>query len=220
MIQTFYIETLDSPSRDSIHQFCRHLDSRFAKEGMGDTIYNVVQELINNAVKANLKRTFFNDNGYSFDDEKSYAEGLAAFKESLRTISEEDWKKAVRNLGLRVTVEVDADEKRILIYVENNAIMIPEEERRLRSHLARAMEVKNLVQFSEAYGDDSEGAGLGLALVIMLIKDMGFDPEFFRVFTKGQSTVARLEFPLSRDYVPIRKRWLDLKGGNPKGDSV
>lgn len=218
MIQTFYIETLDSPSRDSIHQFCLNLEARFGKEGMGDTIYNVVQELINNAVKANLKRSFFNANRYSFEDEHSYAAGLAAFKTSLRTISEEEWKKAVRDLGLRVTVEVDADEERILIYVENNAIMIPEEERRLRSHLARAMEVRNLVQFSEAYGDDTEGAGLGLALVIMLIKDMGFDPDYFRVFTRGDSTVARLEFPLKKDYVPIRKKWLDLKQSRPIAD--
>ena len=215
MIQTFHIETLDSPSRDSIHQFCLNLEKRFEKEGMGDTIYNVVQELINNAVKANLKRSFFNANDYSFEDERSYAAGLAAFKRSLRTISEEEWKKAVRDLGLRVTVEVDADEERILIYVENNAIMIPEEERRLRSHLARAMEVRNLLQFSEAYGDDTEGAGLGLALVIMLIKDMGFDPDYFRVFTSGVSTVARLEFPLKKDYVPIRKRWLNLKQDRP-----
>jgi len=180
MIQTFYIETLDSPSRDSIHQFCLNLETRFEKEGMGDTIYNVVQELINNAVKANLKRSFFNANDYSFEDEHSYAAGLAAFKTSLRTISEE--------------------------------------ERRLRSHLARAMEVRNLVQFSEAYGDDTEGAGLGLALVIMLIKDMGFDPDYFRVFTRGDSTVARLEFPLKKDYVPIRKKWLDLKQSRPIAD--
>jgi signal transduction histidine kinase len=191
------------------------LEKRFKKEGMGDTIYNVVQELINNAVKANLKRSFFKANQYSFVDPKSYQEGLAAFKTSLRTISDEQWKKAVQELGLRVTVEVDADEKRILIYVENNAVMIPEEERRLRSHLARAMHVRNLIQFSEAYGDETEGAGLGLALVIMLIKDMGFDPDYFRVFTREGSTVARLEFPLHKDYVPIRKRWNTVKQLHP-----
>lgn len=211
MIHTFHIDTLDSPARESIHQLCLNLEKRFDREGMGDTIYNVVQELINNAVKANLKRSFFKKHGYSFENKQSYSEGLKAFKISLGSISEIEWKRAVRDLGLRVTVEVDADEERVLIYVENNAIMIPEEEGRLRNHLARAMEVRNLVQFSQTYGDDSEGAGLGMALIIMLIKDMGFDPDYFRVFTEGKNTVARLEFPLKADYVPIRKKWHDMK---------
>ncbi|MBW7858615.1 MAG: sensor histidine kinase [Leptonema sp. (in: Bacteria)] len=206
-IQTFQLATLDNQSRDSIHDFFMGLEKRFSKEGMGDTIYNVVQELVTNAVKANLKRTFFQSNGFTFDGGESYSEGLKKFKESLNTISEDAWKEAVHSLGFQVTVEIDVDEERILIYVENNAVMIPEEERRLRARLARAMEVRNLIKFSEQYGDDTEGAGLGLALVIMLIKDLGFDPDYFRVFTRGNSTVARLEFPLHRDYVPIRQRW-------------
>ena len=217
MIQTFFIDTLDNESRSKLHEFCVDLDSRFKKEGLGDTVYNVVQELVHNAVKANLKRSYFKKNNLRMDDAESYAEGLAAFKASLGTVTDAEWKQAVHELGLRVTVEVDIDETRVLIYVENNAVMIPEEERRLRTQLARAMSgdesgAANMVEFAETYGDESEGAGLGLALVIMLIKDMGFNPEYFRVFTRGGSTVARLEFPLIADYVPIRRNWLRLKG--------
>lgn len=216
MIRTFFIDTFDDQARDDIRDFCLSLEARFAREGMGDTIYNVVQELINNAVKANLKRTFFEKNGFSFDNKESYYAGLAAFKQGLQHTSDADWRSATRQLGFRVTLEVSADERRLLIYVENNALMIAEEERRLRSHLAHAMDVKNLVEFSETYGDDTEGAGLGLALVIMLIKDMGFDPTFFRVFSRGECTVARLEFPMQQDYVPIRRKWAETRA--KKGD--
>lgn len=206
-IQTFQIETLDNKSRESIHEFFLGLEKRFSKEGLGDTIYNVVQELVTNAVKANLKRTFFQSHGFVFDGGESYAAGLSKFKESLNTISQEKWKEAAHELGFKVTVEIDVDEERVLIFVENNAVMIPEEELRLRARLARAMKVRNLIRFSEQYGDDTEGEGLGLALVIMLIKDAGFDPDYFRVFTRDNSTVARLEFPLLRDYIPIRQKW-------------
>ena len=67
------------------------------------------------------------------------------------------------------------------------------------------MGVKDLVEFSVHYGDESEGNGLGLAMVVLLIKDMGFDPGFFRVYHNEGQTTARLEFPLSADYRPLRK---------------
>lgn len=211
MIRTFFIDTFDDQARGEIRDFFLALEHRFGKEGMGDTMYNVVQELINNAVKANLKRTYFEQNGFLFDGKDSYHAGLAAFKLGLQQISDADWRKATRELGFRVTLEISADERRLLIYVENNALMIADEERRMRSHLAHAMGVKDLVEFSATYGDDTEGAGLGLALVIMLIKDMGFDPNSFRVFSRGQCTVARLEFPLHKDYVPIRRKWAECR---------
>ena len=73
-------------------------------------------------------------------------------------------------------------------------------------YLAAAMGVKDLVEFSVHYGDESEGNGLGLAMVVLLIKDMGFDPGFFRVYLNDGYTTARLEFPLSADYTPLRGR--------------
>lgn len=43
-------------------------------------------------------------------------------------------------------------------------------------------------------------------MIVLLIRDLGFDPQYFRVYKTEDKTVARLEFPLSADYTPIRLR--------------
>ena len=66
--------------------------------------------------------------------------------------------------------------------------------------------MKDILEFSVQFADETEGKGLGLAMIVLLIKDLGFDSSFFRVYKKPDRTVARLEFPLSADYTPIRSR--------------
>ena len=70
------------------------------------------------------------------------------------------------------------------------------------------MQSKNLIQYSKFLGgqDETEGKGFGLAMIVLLIKHLGFDPGNFRIYTKDSRTVARLEFPLTSDYIPIRSR--------------
>jgi hypothetical protein len=69
------------------------------------------------------------------------------------------------------------------------------------------MHSKDLIDFMIHYGQiNEEGEGLGLPLVVLLIKEAGFKPEYFRVFKDDQNTIARIEFPLSSEYIPIRDR--------------
>jgi hypothetical protein len=161
-------------------------------------------------------------NGYSFEDTESYHQGLKAFKESYQKlfknkledkedhkdlIKRKEWLEALKDLGLKVRLIIDIDHQRILIFVINNTRMIPEEEKRLRDSLSAAMRSKDLMDFIINYGQiDEEGKGLGLPLIILLIKEAGFKPEYFRVYKDEKNTIARIEFPLLKDYVPLRER--------------
>ncbi|MCB1168112.1 MAG: hypothetical protein KDK37_10870 [Leptospiraceae bacterium] len=202
----FLVHILDDEARNKLRAFFDELEKELDREGMGTALFNVVQELVTNAVKANVKRIFFENYHYHLDNPVEYQRGLKDFRQFFRSLDADTYRKNLKEMDLSVRVDVDLDHKRLLIFVRNNTIMIQEEEARIRKNLAAAMGVKDLVEFSVHYGDESEGNGLGLAMVVLLIKDMGFDPGFFRVYLNDGYTTARLEFPLSADYTPLRGR--------------
>ena len=201
----FLVHILDDAARDKLKKFFNELETELEREGMGVALFNVVQELVTNAVKANVKRVFFEENHYNLDDPAEYQKGIEDFRDFFRKLDAAAYQQNLKAMELSVRVDVDLDHHRLLIFVRNNTIMVQEEEARIRKNLAAAMGVKDLVEFSVHYGDESEGNGLGLAMVVLLIKDMGFDPSFFRVYHNSGHTTARLEFPLSADYRPLRE---------------
>ncbi len=202
---------------EQIKKNCYELENFLQKEGIGEILFTIINEITTNAIKANLKRIFFIKNGYSFQDDESYKKGLWEFKQKYRNVfkhskehlqEKNDWLEALRDLGLTVQLEIDANEQRILIYVKNNTKILPEEEKKLRESLSIAMKSKDLVDYMTHYIENvdlEEGESLGLPLVVLLIRNLGFSPEYFRVYKDNQYTIARIELPLSVDYSPIRK---------------
>lgn len=204
--QRYSMRLLDASVKVQLRTFFDDLEAKLGIEGLSVALYTVIMELVGNAVKANLKRAFFRHHGYSLEDAQSYQAGLAAFKESHGQIKREDYIPSLEELELVVTVEVDLDRDRLLAYVENTTVLIAEEELRVREKLGLAMDCAELTDFYLHYGDDAEGSGLGLAMIVFMIRQIGFDPGNFRVFHRGNKTIARLEFPLHADYIPIRDR--------------
>ena len=202
----YSMRILDADMKQQMRDLFEGLETKLGIQGLGVALYSVIMELVGNAVKANLKRAYFREHSYSMEDPATYQAGLVAFKESHGTLKKEDYVSALEELELVVSVEVDLDHQRLLAYVENTTILIAEEEMRIRKKLGNAMDCSELTDFYMNYGDDVEGSGLGLAMIVFMIRQIGFDPKYFRVFHRGNRTIARLEFPLEADYVPIRER--------------
>ncbi|MBI3394566.1 MAG: hypothetical protein HY042_01905 [Spirochaetia bacterium] len=203
------IRLVDAEAKSRLRHLFQELENRLARPGLCDVLTTAVLELVENAVKANLKRVFFQKNGYRLDDPASYSEGLTAFIKSYGRIQSDEYTRALDELNLLVTVDVDHTKERLLVFVQNDSPLLPMEEQRVRHQLASAMLTDTLADFYLNYGDLSEGSGLGLAMIVILIRTLGFNPAHFRVFRNNNRTIARLEFPLTADYVPIRNRWAE-----------
>ncbi len=197
---------LDDPTRDRLQEELQSLEDKLNIEGIGNTLFSVVMELVGNAVKANVKRAYFARKGFEIQNQNDYEKGLSKFGEDYPNIDKEQYRKALEELDLKVDLDIDLDHRRLLIFVQNNTLLLKDEERRIRAKLAGAMDVKDVMEFYLHYGDDTEGRGLGLAMTVLLIKDLGFNPDYFRVYHEGDRTIARIEFPLDTTYKPIREQ--------------
>jgi len=205
--KSFRIRILDVKTKEKLRAEFGQIEQRLNIEGFGDVLSAAIFELIENAIRANLKRVYFQRFGYDLSEPSSYDKGIKAFKRDLNKVfTRIEFDRALADLELVVSVLVDLNQSRLIAFVENNSIMQGEEERRIRGKMAQAMQADHLIDMYLHYADETEGSGLGLAMIIFLIRGIGFDPKNFRVYTEDGKTVARLEFPLNEDYVPIREK--------------
>lgn len=163
------------------------------------TLYTILKELVINGCKANQKRIFFDEQGLDLNDQSQYHKGIDLYKKAFSEKMALEYGKKARDRGLYCMIDFEFDKEGIRIEVVNNTAIIPAEETIMRDKLKKAMGYNDLAEFymEQAMSGDTEGAGLGLALIIILLKGEGIDPSYFRILIQGEQTIARLEIPFS-----------------------
>lgn len=174
-----------------------------------DLVYISAKELLVNASKAAIKRLFFYDAGLDPHDPKVYEQQISKFQvnltqENLATYHE---KLAAHNLKTSIHFSHDAD--KIIIRVINNFLLLPQEEQRIREKFRKAKQYENIVDFYLEHGDRTEGAGLGITLVEILMAQNGFDRHLFTISSsqKTGNTIAKIVIPLKVNYVSSRQKF-------------
>jgi len=163
-----------------------------------DQLSFCIRELAVNAKKANTKRVYFQSRGLDIDDPAQYVEGMAHFKRD--TLDDQAvYLELLKEAGLYVKIEFLKWEKGCSVAVRNNVLVAPTELERVKDKIAKSHEYASL---EDAFGevlDESEGAGLGILVLILMLKKLGFGGDFFQFYTMGEETVARIIRPLTLD---------------------
>ncbi|HCL55532.1 MAG TPA: histidine kinase [Spirochaetia bacterium] len=169
-------------------------------------IYTVIKELAINGTKANLKRIFFEEKGLNIHDEKDYEAGMQQYKEVMTEEMAVIYGQKAREKGLYVKISFFHEPDGLRIEIINSTKMTPQEEKRLRDKLAKTMTYNDLMEFYMDNADNTEGAGMGMALIITLMKSSEIDPNLFRIMSQEESTIARIEIPFNKNYISFRDR--------------
>lgn len=200
----FYVINEDIEAK--IETVIQMLFTFYNRQEYAGIIYTCVKELMINATKANLKRVLFEMNHLDINNETHYLEGMLAFRNLLAEKSYHTFLPHLKERNYWVTIRFSHSSDGVRIEVINNASMAALEHRRLREKLKKAMGYDNLAEFYLEQGDEMEGAGMGIALIVMLLKGMDIDPALFRIGTTlDDQTFARIEIPFTLNYKHARE---------------
>lgn len=169
-------------------------------------IYPCVKELAINGTKANLKRIFFEEKNLDIANDKEYDKGMEEYRMFMTEENAIEYGKKARQRGLYVRISFTYDENGMRIEVINNTTITPQEERRLREKLGKIMKYENLIDFYTDNVDNTEGAGMGLALITTILKGEHIDANLFRIITQEKCTIARIEIPFTDKFVSLRDK--------------
>ncbi len=179
---------------------------KYDKPDLKTIVYTCTKELVINGTKANIKRIFFEEQGLDINNDEDYAKGMALYKDMMKEEITLEYGKKSKLRGLFVKISFVYDKDVLKVEVLNNTHITDQEEKRLRDKFALIMQYTDLMQYYMDHGDNTEGAGMGLALIMTLLMAQGIDPGFFRVGIAKNETIARIEFPLDSSYVCERDR--------------
>jgi putative nucleotidyltransferase with HDIG domain len=167
------------------------------QEKLKDYVVYCVQELAVNAKKANTKRVYFTEQGLELSNPGDYKEGMAHFKEvTLNNIGHYLQLQKEKGLYIKLILQI----KKNIVYIEirNNVAVTRTELIRIHDKLARSRQYNSLEDALGQVLDDSEGAGLGLVILVLMLKKMGLDEDCFDILATEKETIAQLLIPLDK----------------------
>ncbi len=170
--------------------------SEFGQQHLKDRIAYCLKELSVNAKKANTKRVYFKEKNFDIGNPRDYNEGMKHFKEE--TLSNiEHYLKKQKEAGLYIKVVYQAKGKTFTLSVKNNVEISKKEQIRVYDRIARSRAFETMEEALSTVLDDTEGAGLGIVILVLMLKKLGLDEDAFDIDVVNGETVARITIPFS-----------------------
>ncbi|MDH5657375.1 MAG: HDOD domain-containing protein [Spirochaetia bacterium] len=192
----FFIKDIEVKSVNGIPAVTRALRHFLAYNDMiplRPMLQSVIQELLINALKANQKRAFFEEKGLDFINQ--YVEGNSRF---VKIIKENNLVHEIpEDSHYNVLISFKSNHEKSQIIIENNSEMHPLEKEKVKEKLNKGKELNDLTDIIENHNDSSEGAGIGLVMSSILLKNAGFSENCLNFSSEKGITRFSIEIPVS-----------------------
>ncbi len=181
----------------------RHFLERCGCVELHGAVYTVVKELLINAVKANYKNIYFED--YNPKNRAAeligYNTALQLFKLELNRDESDYFVRAARRKGICAEMVIGLERDTLVVSVTNPVPMTDIEMENVVRKLFDAGNCECMADYFLINEDDpnTEGAGLGLVLVTMILKSLGVDLSTFGVVSRDGKTEASFRVMLNED---------------------
>lgn len=193
---TILTYTLPIEMEDYIMNVLRSFLSQLGQQHMIDSLVYSIKELTNNAKKANTKRVYFTLKKLDINNPDDYKKGMEHFK--MDTIPNiKYYLEEQRKYGYYIKVLFQIRNNKIKIEVKNHADLLPFEYMRIHDKITRAQLYKSVQQGLMELLDDSEGAGLGIVIMSLMLRKIGLSEDNFQVLCENGETISRIIIPLS-----------------------
>jgi putative nucleotidyltransferase with HDIG domain len=194
---TFRLTSLPHESHALLDRILEVYLVELGQEKILEPLSYCLKELIVNAQKANTKRLYFEEKGLDIGDEQDYEKGMVDFRtESSERL--EHWLGLLKERGEFIGVTFHTTAGSLSISVRNNAELTPREQARIYDRIARARAFHSFVEALAQPIDSTEGAGLGILILLQFLKRIGLGEEAFAIEAQNGETVASLVIPMSQ----------------------
>lgn len=164
-----------------------------------DRISYCVKELTTNAKKANTKRIYFEEKNLDITNSDDYKIGVATFmSDTVPNI--EHYLALQQEAGLHILVEFQIVNGALVILVKNNSEISEMEQLRIYDRIARSRGFDSVEEILSSVMDDTEGAGLGLVILTVMLRKLGLGNDAFNIDLVDGYTVASLCIPMAEKY--------------------
>jgi len=170
---------------------------KYSRADLKNALSVCMKEITGNAKKANLKRAFFKKNGLDIYSKNQYDEGMKNFKKQIME-QLEYYYKLLEELQLYIQITYQYSSEGVIITISNNCPITEKELIRIRERLSKAMSYDGADDALMDILDDTEGAGLGIVMIVLMLKREGINPNAFVISSAENLTVARLSIHFAR----------------------
>ena len=168
------------------------------QEHMTDNLVFCLSELLTNAKKANTKRIYFKEQKLDINNEMDYHQGMVSFKEdTLSNIMH--YLELQKEAGLYIKLILQLNDEGIKIEIRNNSILTKFEKKRILEKLRVAEKYEEPHQVVSLMVDQTEGAGLGIIIIILMLRKIGLSRNNYKVFTNETETITQMLLPLNQE---------------------
>lgn len=160
-----------------------------------ETLITIIREIVFNAFKANLKRLYFEKSGVDLNDKARYAVLMENFKEDYLYRLDEIEGEITGQENYTIQINFKKTDSSLKVTVFNNVEIIEEEYNRIKIRLEQAKKYQNLADAYNDIYDSTEGAGLGLALMVFLLKNSGIGVNNLSIFPESKGVTVSVTIP-------------------------
>ena len=172
---------------------------------LNDHLSYCLKELAVNAKKANTKRVYFDEKKLELNSREDYLVGMKTFKEE--TMENLDhWLEKQKQRGLYIKFLFHPKGRNFKISIKNNVEITRKEQMRVYDRIARSRAFETLEEAFAEVLDDSEGAGLGIVILVLMLRKMGLDEDAYEIEGEDGVTTASLTIPINE----VKLEKLDL----------
>ena len=188
----FYCYTLSLEQKQRFQQILNVFLDACNEANLFNCLSYCLFELLDNASKANAKRIFFQEQHLNINDSKDYSNGMKNFRDNLSD-NTEHYKNELASGKLQVHLQLSADDV-ICVSVSNNTKITTEEYDRIQTKIEKTRAYKDV---SDAFTDidQTEGSGLGLITIVIMLKKLGLDTNCLNFSTSDDETIASIIIP-------------------------
>jgi len=166
------------------------------QEKIQEPLSYCLKELIQNAQKANAKRIYFEERGLQISRKDDYQKGMRDFHKELSE-NLPHYLQKLKDRGMSIEVNFHATRGALVISVRNEVVISPMELSRIQERILKTRTFHSFFEVLESAVDHTEGAGLGIMMLIQFLKRIGLDEKAFSIKADAGRTVASISIPMS-----------------------